>query len=62
MYHKIFDSIYSYKEKLFLVSPKNNKKMSGKQIAVMNKNRNCPHRKVLLRYLEESDKKMDLIE
>ncbi|WP_222102889.1 hypothetical protein, partial [Oenococcus oeni] len=44
------------------VSLKNNKKLSGKQIVVMNKNKNCPYRKVLLRYLEESDKKMDLIE
>ncbi|MFT8470620.1 MAG: LysR family transcriptional regulator [Oenococcus sp.] len=57
-----FSSVYSYTEKLFLVSSRKKFVKNDKQIAVMNKNKSCPFRQTLLHYLKSTNQAINLIE
>lgn len=57
-----FTSIFSYTEKLFLVSARSGLGREDERIAVVNKNPQCPYRNTLLHYLKDKINTMDIIE
>ncbi|MFT8318127.1 MAG: LysR family transcriptional regulator [Sporolactobacillus sp.] len=57
-----FSSIFSYTEKLFLVSTQSNYDRRDPEVAVVNKNPHCPYRNTLLNYLDSRMKNLDIVE
>ncbi|WP_100487792.1 LysR family transcriptional regulator [Sporolactobacillus pectinivorans] len=55
-------SIFSYTEKLFLVSARTEPDSGDERIAVVNKNPQCPYRNMLLHYLDNKMDTTDIIE